>query len=85
MDILKILDRSQGVTWDYDEEADVLYLSIGEPKAAVGLDAGDGVILRYDEEHQELVGVTLVGLRARLVQRLGDAKEEGSAGADVLA
>lgn len=28
--------------WDYDDEADTLYLSFGKPKAAVGLDIGKG-------------------------------------------
>ena len=68
--VIKIMEKSAEVSWDYDEEADVLYLSIGEPKPAIGVDIGEGVVARYDEEHKELVGVTLVGLRARLLREL---------------
>ena len=67
---IKILERPAEVAWDYDEEADVLYLSVGEPRPAVGVDIDEGVVARYDEENKELVGVTLIGLRARLLEEL---------------
>jgi uncharacterized protein YuzE len=70
MDAVSIPDKSASITWEYDTEADVLYLSMGDPQAAVGLDIGDGVVLRYDEGRKELVGLTLLGLRARLLQGL---------------
>jgi len=60
------------IDWEYDREADVLYLSLGEPTPAVGVDIGEGVILRYDEECQEVVGLTLIGLRTRLQASLKD-------------
>ena len=68
--VIKILEKPAEVSWDYDEEADVLYLSVGEPSPAIGVDIGDGVIARYDEERKEVVGVTLIGLRARLLREL---------------
>jgi uncharacterized protein YuzE len=43
------------VTWDDDTDADVLYLAIGEPQPAIGIDVGDGVMVRYNEERQEVV------------------------------
>ncbi len=70
MEAVKILEKPTTLNWDYDEEADVLYLSIGEPRPAVGVDAGDGIVLRYDETRKELVGLTLIGLRARLLESL---------------
>jgi uncharacterized protein YuzE len=70
MEALKILEHPDSVKWDYDEEADVLYLSIGEPKAATGVDIGEGVVLRYDETAKEVVGLTLIGLRAKLLKEL---------------
>jgi len=42
-------------TWDYDEEADVLYLSVGNPRPALGMDIGEGLILRYDAANNEVV------------------------------
>ncbi len=70
METLKILEKPAAVTWNYDEEADVLYLSVGEARPAVGVDIGEGVIVRYDESRREVVGLTLIGLRARLLRGL---------------
>jgi uncharacterized protein YuzE len=70
MEALKILERPSEITWDYDEEADVLYISIGEPRPALGVDIGEGVILRYDEAKKEVAGLTLIGLRERLQKGL---------------
>lgn len=70
MEAVKILEKPTQLTWDYDEEADVLYLSIGQPQPAVGVDVGEGVILRYDETRREVVGLTVLGLRARLMEGL---------------
>ncbi|MBI2909146.1 MAG: DUF2283 domain-containing protein [Chloroflexi bacterium] len=70
MEALKILDKPDKITWDYDEEADVLYLSIGDPKPALGMDIGEGMVVRYDEARKEVVGLTLIGLRARLLKAL---------------
>ncbi len=70
METVKILEKPSAISWDYDEDADVLYLSIGEPQPAVGVDIGEGIVLRYDENRKEIVGLTLIGLRARLVKGL---------------
>ncbi|CAN5882175.1 hypothetical protein BH23GEM7_BH23GEM7_29010 [soil metagenome] len=70
MEPLKIPDRPGGVTWDYDVEADVLYLSFGGPRPAVGIDIGDGTVIRYDEERNEVVGLTVIGLRQRVEEGL---------------
>ncbi len=72
MEALKILEKPGAINWDYDEEADVLYMSIGEPRTALGVDIGDGVIVRYDEGQREVVGLTLIGLRDRLLKGLSD-------------
>ena len=70
METVRILDKKEGVDWDYDEEADVLYLSIGKPRKATGVDIGRGVVVRYDEKKKEVVGLTILGVRARLVESL---------------
>jgi len=73
METVRIPERSSAVTWDYDAEADVLYLSVGTPRPAVGEDIGEGIVLRYDRKANELVGLTVVGLRARLLEALESA------------
>jgi YD repeat-containing protein len=61
------------VTFDrvsYDREADVLYLSVGDPAHAADFDeSAEGHALRYDADGR-LVGLTIVDAR-RLVERDG--------------
>ncbi|MCG6550973.1 MAG: DUF2283 domain-containing protein [Candidatus Magnetominusculus sp. LBB02] len=68
MEMLKILEKQENLNWDYDDEADVLYISIGEPKQAIGVDIGEGVIMRYTEETSELVGLTIIGIKERFLK-----------------
>lgn len=68
MATIELIQTDRAVEWFYDAEADVLYLSFGEPRPAVGQDIGEGVIVRYDESTGQVVGLTLIGLRARLEQ-----------------
>ena len=46
----------------YDAEADVLYLSIGEPQDGYGEETPEGHILRFDND-DEFCGLTLVNVR----------------------
>lgn len=73
METLKFREP-EAIAWDYDVEADVLYLSFGEPQPALGLDLGDGVIARYKEENGELVGFTFIGIKQLLS---GEARKPG--------
>lgn len=74
MAAVNIQAKPVSLTWNYDGEADVLYLAIGEPRPAVGVDIGDGLVLRYDEAKDELVGLTVIGLRERLRRQLDEEK-----------
>ena len=62
------------VTFDhvsYDRDADVLYLSVGDPATAVDFDeSAEGHALRYDGEGR-LVGITIVGA-SKLLERDGE-------------
>lgn len=73
METVTILENPETLKWDYDEEDDVLYLSIGDPQPAIGIDIGEGVILRYNETEKSVVGLTIIGLRARLLKELAPA------------
>ena len=35
---MKVLESTEDVRWEYDAEADVLYVSVGEPCPATGVD-----------------------------------------------
>ena len=64
MATLKIPERANSII-HYDAEADVLYISFGEPKPAEGLDIGDGTILRVDPETEKIVGLTILDFSKR--------------------
>lgn len=67
MEAVKLFEKKDvPIDWDYDGEADTLYISFGAPKPATGMDIGEGVILRYDEKAREVVGLTIVGVGRRL-------------------
>ncbi len=55
-----------GITFDnhhYDERGDVLYLSVGEPRAeATGLETPEGHALHYDADGV-VIGLTLLNVR----------------------
>ena len=72
MEVVKILEKPQEINWDYDEEADVLYISIGKPQPAVSVDTGEGVLVRYDEVHKQVIGLTFIGLRDRLLKGISN-------------
>ena len=67
MGALKLFDKKDArLDWEYDGDADTLYISFGKPKSVLGVDVGDGVIVRYDEKAREVVGLTLIGLGKRM-------------------
>lgn len=61
MEVLKMKKPKQ-VTWDYDREADTLYISFGEPRPALTLDLSGGILARYLEKTKEFVGFTIIGV-----------------------
>ena len=78
--LAKVFEKETRLSWDYDGEADVLYVSLGKPKMALGIDIGDGVIVRYDEGEGEVVGLTVLGIRSRLEAFLAKKESQGIAG-----
>jgi uncharacterized protein YuzE len=56
----------------YDEDADVLYVSVGHPRAADTFDSDYGLLLRKDPETHEVVGATILhygGMFRKLLDR----------------
>lgn len=78
MEALKILEKRENLNWDYDEEADVLYLSVGRPQKALGVDIGEGLVVRMDAAEKEVVGLTVVGLRSRLLKNLAQNQSDAA-------
>ena len=65
METLKV-DKPDKIEWEYDKEADVLYISFGKPKEALTMDLGSGVLARYDKDSNKMVGFTITGLKSIL-------------------
>ena len=71
MEAVRLFDKKDvPIDWEYDGEADTLYISFGAPKPATGVDIGQGVILRYDEKAREVVGLTIIGVGRRLEEHV---------------
>jgi len=57
---------------NYDEEADVLYLSFGKPREAKdSVEVEDGVIYRIADK--EIVGITITDFKARTLEKYGSS------------
>ncbi len=55
----------------FDKDADVLYVSKGDPKADVeSEEVGDGIIARLDPVTREIVGFTILNFLKRTEQGL---------------
>ena len=70
MEEIRILEEVEKLNWEYDEEADVLYLSVGELQPAVGMDIGEGVVVRYDEKTRSVVGLTIIGMKEKVLSAM---------------
>jgi uncharacterized protein YuzE len=57
----------------YDKEADVLDVSLGEPRAAVSREVEDDLFLRFDLGTDEMVGFCLINF-SRWFHNVGDFK-----------
>jgi len=53
---------------DYDEGADVLYISIGKPRPGYGDMIDDVVVIRRDFNTHEVIGLTIVGAKKGLAK-----------------
>jgi uncharacterized protein YuzE len=58
-----MVEKPDQINWEYDKEADVLYISFGKPQPALSLDLGSGIVARYLEKSNKIVGFTLIGLK----------------------
>ena len=70
MEILKMVEGNKNLQWKFDAEADVLYISFDEPRKAEGIDLGDGIIMRIDNENNEIVGITIINPLKRTLEKL---------------
>ena len=70
METLNISEKKDKIKWDYDAEADVLYISFGNPMNAEGVDIGEGTIIRIQPDSKEIIGVTIINPLHRTLSSL---------------
>ena len=70
METLNISEKKDKIKWDYDAEADILYISFGNPKNAEGVDIGEGTIIRIQPATKEIIGVTILNPLHRTLSSL---------------
>jgi uncharacterized protein YuzE len=64
----KVAISLEKIDLDYDEEADVLYISFGKPREAKdSVEVEDGVVYRIADN--EIVGITITGFKARTLKK----------------
>lgn len=64
----KVAVSLEKIDLDYDEEADVLYISFGKPrKAQDSIEVEDGIIYRIADN--EIVGITITNFKARTLKQ----------------
>jgi len=57
--------KARVATKTYDAEADVMYVSIGGPRRAIGREPQEDIVLRLDPQTEELVGLTILHWQER--------------------
>ena len=65
-----MIEKKENLQWDYDADADVLYISIGKPVKAEGIDIGKGTIVKVDPISNEIVGFTIINPLERTMKEL---------------
>lgn len=52
--------QGKTVNSSYDKDADVLYVSFGEPQPSEVMDTGEDLLIRFDPQTGEITGFTVL-------------------------
>ena len=55
-----------GINYDYDEEEDILYISIGKPTPSISEEIEEGILIRRDIKTHKISGVTILDYKDRI-------------------
>lgn len=64
--MLKLLEKN--LQFDYDEDADILYLSFGPPMPCASIERD--VVIRIDPTTGSLAGITIIGLKRTINENM---------------
>jgi len=62
-------EKKKEIKVSYDQQADVLYISFGKPKAAISVEVGDGDFVRVDPFTDKTVGITIIDFKTRYLSK----------------
>lgn len=54
------------IQYNYDKEADVMYISFGKPKKAICVQEEEGILFRIDPFRDQVVGITIIDFKERV-------------------
>jgi uncharacterized protein YuzE len=57
---------------NYDPRADVLYCSFGDPRDAISVETGGGMVVRLDPETEDVLGITVLDFSKRFQEHPGN-------------
>ena len=63
---LPLLLQRREFTWDYDEEADVLYVTFERAEATDSDLTDDDIVVRYRIDNNEIIGLTILNASTRV-------------------
>ena len=55
-----VMTVSEKIIFDYDQNADVLYASVGTPQPAISQEEADNILIRRHPKSREIVGFTIL-------------------------
>jgi uncharacterized protein YuzE len=64
------MDKSKALTYHYDQDEDILYVSLGEFTPSVCVEQDDGLLVRLDPDSGEVVGFTILDFALRATERI---------------
>lgn len=70
--------NKQALNIDYDEGADILYVSFGKPKPAICVEVNDGDLVRVDAYSDNIVGITIIDFKKRYINQNSLSIEESA-------
>ena len=60
----------KGLNMAYDNQADVLYISLGNPRKAITTEMGEGNLIRKNPKTKEIIGITIIDFKSKAKEAL---------------
>jgi uncharacterized protein YuzE len=61
-----VIQKNENIEYHYDKDADVLYASLGKPRRGYSEETPNGILVRYDNKTNEVIGFTIYNYSRKL-------------------